>query len=491
MEITGVPPPSWQQSTTRRRQPPSPISFTPSILILLPITALLVSLSAVPHFLSTVTHILRPVGAKKNWDSLNVVLVSFAILCGVFARRNDDKYINRNDDDNNNNNNNEIDRPSHIVSQQWFEYSERLMSAPDTRVTTLKRSSRSYPNLRQDVSKNDNEDRTCRSDFEECEINIIPVNTFVSPPLSAPSPPPASRPKPSRTYQNDGGENVMDKKDQADRFKQIKSSQPVILPLPPPLFEMGNIAKLPALNQSNLSKRWRENVMDKKIKLIDSSKSSLHSPKRKKLKDHNHQQESPCIRHTSHPLIILLYLLHHHRGFHLRSFKNTISSESAAKSTFSISTRLSKQNTEIPPPPTLPQVLVSTKRLSNQNNQTPPPEPSRRRATTDSLMPPSTKNVNTNYCEEKMSIGGQFPLIPMPPPLPFKMPEFENTDIDVSSGKDDVVTDSMMDDPDVNAKAETFIARLKDGWKLEKINSMKDKLNHTSSEIQQLQLMNK
>ncbi|KAE8656071.1 hypothetical protein F3Y22_tig00117011pilonHSYRG00095 [Hibiscus syriacus] len=533
MEITGDPPPSWSQPTTRRRQPPSPISFTPSVLILLPITALLVSLFAVPHFLSTATHILRPVGEKKNWDSLNVVLVSFAILCGVFARRNDDEDTNDDNINRNDNNDNEIDKPSHIVSQQWFKYSERLMSAPDTGVTTLKRSSRSYPNLRQDVWKNDDEDRfrfyddfelnryrswtncsdqvhelrrTCRSDFEECETKISPVDTSVSPPLSAPSPPPASRHKPRRTYQNDGGENVMDKKDQADRFKQIKSSKPVIPPLPPPLVEMGNIAEV-----KHAKLEGRRSNPSKEIKMV---LASLRKRKKKlKLKDHKHQQECPL--HSPHeppsyysiippppppPPPFPSSVFQKYDLF--RKCGKSKQIRSVPTSTFSISIRLSKQNTEIPPPPTptLPQVLVSTKRLSNQNNQTPPPsapppESSRRRAPTDSGMPPSPINVNNSYCQEKMSNGGQLPSIPMPPPppsLPFKIPEFEKTDIDVSSSKDDVGTDSMMDDPDVNAKAETFIARLKDGWKLEKINSMKDKINHiTSSEIQQLLLMNK
>lgn len=111
--------------------------------------------------------------------------------------------------------------------------------------------------------------------------------------------------------------------------------------------------------------------------------------------------------------------------------------------------------------------------------------------------------------------GGQSPLIPMPPPPPpFKMPGFKfvlrgdfvkiqsspssrcsSPDLEefdhFSSSKDDAETVSLMDgddgvgvgvgvpvfcpSPDVNAKAETFIARLRDGWKLEKINSLKEK----------------
>ncbi|KAE8654048.1 hypothetical protein F3Y22_tig00117056pilonHSYRG00747 [Hibiscus syriacus] len=279
--------------------------------------------------------------------------------------------------------------------------------------------------------------RRCRSDFEECETKIIPVDTFVSPPLPAPSPPPASRHKPRRTYQADGEEKV---KDQADQFKQIKSSLPVTPPLPPPLVEMGNIAEV---KHEKLERR-RSNP-SKEIKMVlDSSRKKK---KKIKLKDHNHQQECPLHSPPAHYSIIP-----------------------------------SPPSPPSPPPPSLPSL---TPPQSKPPPSAPPPEPSRRRVTTDSGMPPSPTYVNTNsYCEEKMNNGGQLPLIPMqppPPPLSFKITQiFEKTDIDVSSSKDDVATDSMMEDPDVNVKAETFIARLKDGWKLEKI-TMKDKLNHITS----------
>ena len=85
---------------------------------------------------------------------------------------------------------------------------------------------------------------------------------------------------------------------------------------------------------------------------------------------------------------------------------------------------------------------------------------------------------------------GDFVKIQSSPSSRCSSPDLE--EVDVSSSKDDVETVSMMDSddeagvgvggvpvfcpsPDVDAKAETFIARLKDGWKLEKINSMKEK----------------
>ncbi|XP_039071729.1 formin-like protein 7 [Hibiscus syriacus] len=163
---------------------------------------------------------------------------------------------------------------------------------------------------------------------------------------------------------------------------------------------------------------------------------------------------------------------------------------------FSFSKRSSKQNSQIPPPPT------------------PPTEPSSKRTTANNGKSPLPTKANTiSYYDENVNSGGQSPLIPVPPPPPpFKMadlkfvirgdfvkirsspssrcssPDLE--EIDVSSSKDETETTSMTEgddvvgvagvpvccpSPDVNAKAETFIARLRGGWKLEKINSIKEK----------------
>lgn len=94
---------------------------------------------------------------------------------------------------------------------------------------------------------------------------------------------------------------------------------------------------------------------------------------------------------------------------------------------------------------------------------------------------------------------------PPPPPPPFKMPDFnfvargdfvrirsahssrcsspELEDVDVMSvkssdaihGSDSVGPSVFCPSPDVNLKAANFIARLKDEWRLEKMNSMKEK----------------
>lgn len=107
-----------------------------------------------------------------------------------------------------------------------------------------------------------------------------------------------------------------------------------------------------------------------------------------------------------------------------------------------------------------------------------------------------------------MNIGSQSPLIPIPPPPPpppFKIREVkfeargdfvrirsahssrcsspELDDVELPSTRE---SPSAMDggnsggsvfcpSPDVNMKADTFIARLRDEWRLEKMNSIREK----------------
>ncbi|XWS26644.1 hypothetical protein CRYUN_Cryun26dG0048500 [Craigia yunnanensis] len=583
------------------RRSPSPLFTPPVLIILLPIIALVLLFFAVPPFLSITTQIFRPNGVRRSWDSLNIFLVLFAILCGVFARRNDD-------DDNNNNIRNDSDnnKPRHPVLQQWFDqYPERKIyddppinarsSANSAR--RLKRSSSSYPDLRQDSlwentedrfrffddfeknkyrssTSNDNDQvhelrRSWRNEIEESEPKVIPVDTFVlrsspsSPPSKSPEhstpppppplpPPPDARHKPRRTYQDAGQkENVMKQNDHVE-FDKSKSPQPVTPPPPPPPPPPPRRPPSPPVQMGNRSEQRyakferRKSNATKEIKMVFAS---LRKRKKKqKTKDQDHQHDYPlhsprepspyystAIPPPSPPppppplppppsSVFQKYNL-----FRKGSKSKKIHSVPAPPPppAFSVLKRSLKQNTQIPPtpPPAPPPVFFSTKRLTKQKSQIPPPskpppapptrEPSRRRTTANRGRPPLPTKANTSsYYDENVNSGGQSPLITMPPPPPPFMPEFKSVfrgdfvkiqsspssrcsspdleEVDVSSSKDDAETVSMMDSddgagvrvggvpvfcpsPDVNAKAETFIARLRDGWKLEKINSMKEK----------------
>nr|KJB54437.1 hypothetical protein B456_009G034000 [Gossypium raimondii] len=604
MEVTGDPPSLWSQPTisAHRRRPPSPIFSLPVLIILLPILALLLLFLVVPPFLSVTAQILRPLGVRKSWDSLNVFLVLFAIICGVLARRNDDDDGHNGNGIRNDSISGDNSKPSgHHVSQQWFGHPERkiyddgapinVRPSPATSVRRLKRSSSSYPDLRQDSLWENNEDRfrffddfeinkyrsstgygdhqvhvlrrSWRSEFEESEAKVIPVDTFVlrsstsstpskTPPPSTPPPPPplppaAPRHKPRRTYQAAGQKDkVMNRNDRVDQFDEIKSPSGTTPPPPPPpprrppspLVQVGNRSE-----QKYSKLQRRKSNATKEIKMVFAS---LRKRKKKhKSTDHDHQQDCPLhsppqppsyystsTRPTSPPpppppppppsSVFQKYNL-----FRKGSKSKKIHSVPAPPpppppAAFSFSKRSSKQNIQIPPPPPPappPPVTSYTKILSKQKSQIPPPAPpttppeSSRKA--DNGRPPLPTKANTSYYDENVNSGGQSPLIPMPPPPPpppFKMPEFKFVfrgdfvkirsspssrcsspdleEIDVSSSKGDTETASMMEgddgagiagvpvlcpSPDVNAKAETFIARLRDGWKLEKINSLREK----------------
>ncbi|XVF35086.1 hypothetical protein REPUB_Repub18cG0114300 [Reevesia pubescens] len=610
MEMTGDPPPLWPQLTNsrpgHRRRSPSPLLTPPVLIILLPIIALLFLFFAVPPFLSITTQIFRPNGVRKSWDSLNIFIVLFAVLCGVFARRNDD-------DDNINNNNIRNDsnniKSSHPVSQQWFDqYPERKIyddpsissttSLSATNVRRLKRSSSSYPDLRQESLWENTEDdrfrffddfeinkyrsstsyddqvhelrRSWRSGFDqESESKVIPVDTFVlrssplSPPSSSPAPstttpppppppPSAARHKPRRTYQAVGQkEKVMTQNDHVE-FNKIMSPQPVTPPAPPPppprrppspLVQMGNRSE-----QRYAKLERRKSNAAKEIKMVFASLRKRKKKQKAKDQYHDHQQDCPLHSPRESPVPYYSTTIPPppppplppppssvFQKYNLFRKSKKIHSVPAPPppppppAAFSVSKRSSKQNNQIPqtPPPAPP---PATKRLSKEKSQIPPPskpppppppatppqpEPSRRRTTADSRRPPLPTKANTSYYDENVNSGGQSPLIPIPPPPPpFKMPEFKFVvrgdfvkirsspssrcgspdldEVDVSSFKDDVEKVSMMDgddgvgveiarvpvfcpSPDVNAKAETFIARHRDGWRLEKINSMKEK----------------
>ncbi|GMI92680.1 hypothetical protein like AT5G57070 [Hibiscus trionum] len=585
MEVTGDPPPLWPlmtTSATRRRQP-SPIFSLPVLIILLPILALLLLFLVVPPFLSVAAQILRPLGVRKSWDSLNVFLVLFAIICGVLARRNDDDETNNGNGIRNDGISDNSKASGHRVSQQWFEHPERktydggapinVRPSPATGVRRLKRSSSSYPDLRQDSLWENNEDRyrffddfeinkyrsstsyddqvhelrrSWRSGFEESEAQakVIPVDTFVlrsspsskSPPPSTPPPPPppppAARHKPRRTYQAVGRKDhkVMNQDDRVD-FNEIKS--PSVTPPPPPpppprrppspLVQVGNRSE-----QKYGKLERRKSNATKEIKMVFAS---LRKRKKKhKSKDHDHQQDCPLHSPTEPPPYYSTGIrptspappppppppppssvFQRYNLFRKGSKSKKIHSVPTPPpppptAAFSFSKGSSEQNTQVPPTP--PATFYS-KRSSKQKSQIPPPppppEPSRKRTTANNGRPPLPTKANiVRYYDENVNSGGQSPLIPMPPPPPpFKMPDFkfvirgdfvkirsspssrcsspdleETETASITEGDDGVgVADFPVccPSPDVNAKAETFIARLRDGWKMEKINSIKEK----------------
>ncbi|GLT45038.1 hypothetical protein SLA2020_189030 [Shorea laevis] len=599
MEINSDPPPPWPQLTmNHRRRSPSPLLTPQVLIILLPILALLLFFIIVPPFLSVTTQILRPNPVKKSWDSLNIFLVLFAILCGVFARRNDDGSAV---DDDNNVGKFSLDgaKPKyHSVSnsQQWFEeyserkvYDDRPMSSAASGVGRLRRSSSSYPDLRQDsLWGNGGDDRfrffddfeiskyraptaaddyvqlrQWRSEFEvESEAKDIAVDTFVlrtSPPSPSPShpppppppPPPAVRHKPRRTYQTVGRKEREEKATQQDaEFNRVKTPPPTPPPPPPPRPPPSPVLVRTAYRseQRNGKSERRKSNATKEIKMVLASLYNQRKRK-KKQKTRNHDQwdvspshsppetspyDSPATPPPPPPPLPpppSVFYSFFKKGSKSKKIHSVPAPPPPPPQPAFSSSKRSKHKTHIPPPPQPPptppppQPAFSSSKRSKQKTHipspppappTPPPEPSRRRTPSSSGKPPLPTKANTFY-EENLNSGGQSPLIPMPPPPPpppFKIPDIKfvsrggfvrlgsanssrcsspelEDDVDISPNKEDPENVSSVGggdsdaattggsvfcpSPDVNVKADTFIARFRDGLKLEKMNSLREK----------------
>nr|GMC58942.1 formin-like protein 20 [Ipomoea batatas]GMC65450.1 formin-like protein 20 [Ipomoea batatas]GMD61932.1 formin-like protein 20 [Ipomoea batatas] len=433
-------PPFWTQSpTVFRRQPPSPI-FNPVVLILLvPILALLVVFFLLPPFLSHASQLLRPNAVKKSWDSINVLLVVFAILCGVFARKNDDVSASRNEDDVRGEEGRGNASGVGFRDVSGFEYSDPKapIAVPETGISRLRRSSSSYPDLRQ-VPASETEDNRFRF-YDDFELNFYRSTAAAE----------YDRHRPRWSEVERKEDEVKVKVIPVDTVKLHSSSNP-----PPP----------PPPSQKKLKRRRSLNSVSRKEVL------NMQSGKSKRF---NHQSSSdpppsppPLPPRSS---IVNSFLK---AGNISRRFKS-------------------------PSDPSPPSYYHQTP------TQSPPMPPPRRPVT--ARKPPLPTKTPRSYYDENFNSGSQSPLIPVPPPpLPFGMPEMsfvprgdfvrilsnhgesrcsspELEDVDVMSVKseqidgEDIIGPSVCPSPDVNIKAESFIARLRDEWRMEHNNSLRAK----------------
>ncbi|PRQ46916.1 hypothetical protein RchiOBHm_Chr2g0094141 [Rosa chinensis] len=544
----------------RRHQSSSPLLSLPVLIILLPTIILLFLIYTIPPLLSLTSQLLQPtVSVKRSWDSLNVFLVIFAILCGVFARKNDDGLPDPDDDHVHIHNASDpllgsaINRTTSspqpepallIPQQQWFGYSERTSKMYDTPVRTpenvgggrLRRRS-SYPDLRQAESlwqTVDDDQSKCQfrffDDFEisnyrthrhhressSDDVKEIPVDTFVlqssspAPKPPAPSPPPPPPPPPrhekQRTYETVGRRKVEDVK-----VEEVRSTPPPTPPPPPPPRPVAPPSPMRVRSDQKHGRleRRKSNVKKEIAMVWNSVLSNQRKRKRRQKTTRNNiydtatpepppeQQQPPPPPPPPPPSSV---------------FHNLFKKGSKTKKVHSVST------TAPPPPPPPPPPTVSARKHRTRSSNPPPapttpPRPppaahSRRR-------PPLPTKPSTSY-EDNVNSGCQSPLIPIPPPPPFKMPELkffvkgdfvkirssqssrcgspepeeeddampggkgesQSSTVKIADGGDGAGRGSpsvFCPSPDVNAKADNFIARLRDEWRLEKMNSLREK----------------
>ncbi|KAM1717286.1 hypothetical protein ACFX11_025136 [Malus domestica] len=600
-EEENMSPPFWLQASNSFRQSnhrssrlgrsASSVFFSSGAFVFaLIVIALVFIFFVIPSLLSFTSQIFRPHLVKKSWDSLNLVLVLFAIVCGFLSRNsgNDNNVSSPMSYDVSSPQKFEKSNPS--TPRQWYDqYSDRSRTVDNQSsgaTSTMDRgvrTSSSYPDLRQqepswnvvrDERWRSHDDthvagyripgsdpqhqlhRRHRSWHEEpaevlaqeepaevqarvgCVLRTknIPVNTFVipaeqvssshaqiqviqsySPPPSPPrtkSPPPPPPPrKTKRTYQAIGEKENSNASDNLE----VENNLP-----PPPLQAPPSPLLAPPSSPPQMSKE------------VENKKTPAGKHAKKK-----------GVATTKEFLITSLRRSRKkQRQKSVENFETLLASASSAPSS------LLPPPSPPPPPPPLPPPsvfhnLFSSKK-SNKPKKTihpipqppsPPPLPRinstgrlsqiRPTMTTQKPLPPVKVTSFINRDDENANSAGESPSVGIPPPPPPPLPPFsipvmkyaEHGDFvriksndssrsgspDLDDSDQDSVPSPTMEagsktpsesgesptkamfcpSPDVNTKADTFIARFRAGLKLEKMNSVRGRSNlgpHSSEE---------
>ncbi|CAL0322090.1 unnamed protein product [Lupinus luteus] len=496
-------PPFWMQdggTNSRRLSRTNSLFFNSgAVLIFLLVTALAFIFILAPTLHSFTSHVFKPHTVKRTWDSLNLVLVLFAILCGFLSRNNNNttneetprsySYEEQNFSVSDKTQDYTKQNPETETQRSWYEYEYSDRTGYNYKSFNRLRSINSYPDLRQestwvnsderwrfydDTHVNGYQDRRQRpvTGEEELGMKTLEVDTFevskkevssapqplpaVEPPTPPPPPPPPrgkeARRKGKGTYQAVGKAKNHD--------LEVKRSQPPPPPStpPPPPPPPPTIPTEKTLKEKNRSK--------------SATKAFLASLKGKKKKQ----------RHRS-----------------LENFESILN--------YSKPHTLRSQ----PPPPPPPPVFESLFSLKKREHEKPHSSLSKtepvKGATT--LKPHLRESFYT--LKENVSAGNESPLnIPIPPPPPpFNMPvwkfkvkgDFVRIDSNSSTSSDlpdlevvespkessDVNQCNSNDggeseiplffpSPDVDTKANTFIEKFRAGLRMEKMNSTKSNL---------------
>ncbi|XP_061365142.1 verprolin [Gastrolobium bilobum] len=504
-------PPFWQQNGSTdsrgRRRAYSVFLSSGALLIFLLVTALAFTFILVPTLHSFTSNIFKPHSVKKSWDSLNLLLVLFAIICG-FLSRNTNESPRSYEDQSFSDTAQDYTKPYPETQQPWYEYSDRTPYKSHNRL----RSFNSYPDLRQeslwaaadeqrwrfydDTHVNGYRELDLDAREEELGIKNIEVDTFISctkevprarqPPASPPpSPPPAPRSGDDRrnakkTYRASGQPENMNEKSKhgALRAERLQPQpQPPPPPPPPPPIQMrteqnkkkgGSATKEFLTSLKGKKKKQRQRSLENFERILNSKPPTtlpLHPP--------------PPPPPPPPPSSV---------------FHNLFSSKKS---------KHKKINSASPPPPPR---HISSMRVYNKTEQV--------HGSVANLKPWMSNTREDFYAlEENVVTGNESPLIPIPPPPPpppFKMPawkfrvqgDFVRIDSISSSSSgspdlDEVVESPSIEasqrispfsqdggereillfhpSPDVDTKADTFIEKFRAGLRMEKMNSTKEK----------------
>ncbi|KVH92975.1 Protein of unknown function DUF761, plant [Cynara cardunculus var. scolymus] len=471
--------PFWIQSTTnlRRgelyRRRASSLFFNSGVLIILLLLFAIISMVyIIPSLISFSSQIFRPNLVKKSWDSINLVLVLFALAFGFLGRNinNDQKSRFDNGFDRSSSDFSTaptVSTPPPIIQHQWYDFPEQPIGG-----LRRHRSTSSYPDLRElsppwnhqgagswrfsdDTHLNshrslDSDRYYFRREQDPDTKDVIHVDSVVDLPKEdsyAPPPPPSPPPPAS--------------KDESYSPPQQLPSPPSLPPQPQP----------PAMGRKNLSRTYHNAAEYAGEKSRSSEFSEVFSPETAPPPPPVTVRSLPPFQDSD------------------RKGETNIRKRGKGERRRARSSEPRKMVTPEPssPPPILPIIQDSDQKTGGvERKRTVPPF-----VTEKPRVPLNMSFINTI---DDSSSGGESPMgrIPPPPPMPpFKMPDWKfavegnyvRVQSTLSSGSvspdgdeaqsplSAVASPLFCPSPDVDTKADSFIARFRAGLKLEKINS--------------------
>ncbi|XP_061360232.1 pollen-specific leucine-rich repeat extensin-like protein 1 [Gastrolobium bilobum] len=482
-----------------------------SLLLLLLVIALAFAFVVVPTLYSFASNIFKPHTVKRSWDSLNLVLVLFAIVCGFLSKNNTNEtnttpryYQQRRRSFSNNN---------ATTPPPWYGYGYENSDRSFNRL----RSFNSYPDLRQhDSSWVDAGERSRfyddtglflrhrppRSDAdEEEEMGFENVATVTSgevdaapppppQPLSSQSPPPpATRTKGVRRNGKQPFQAEMIEKPESNDLVAENSQPPPQEPEPQPLRSPSPPS--PATRTKSVrvnAKRILQVEMESNDLVAENSQSPPAPPQPPPL-----QAERKAMQGKKK------------RGIATKEFLTSLRGKKKQRQR-SVENFESILNSEPKPPPSPPPQppssvfhdMFSSKKSKLKKHHLVPV------ATHKPRLSNKREHSSHRLEDNAMISGNESPLIPIPPPPPlppFNMPawrfrvqgDFVRVDSFGSSRSGSPDLDEVVDSPtsqedgeepatgtslfclspDVDSKAHTFIESFRAGLRMEKINSMK------------------
>ncbi|MED6118730.1 hypothetical protein PIB30_005573 [Stylosanthes scabra] len=511
--------PFWLQSGAAShrgrhlRRSYSTVFSSGAVLIIIVVAATAFILIIAPTLHSFTSHILKPHSVKKSWDSLNFVLVLFAILCGFLSKNNTTAAANDTPRSSSYQDQTFIEATqSQDYSKQnpetpihWYEYSERTPSY------NRLRSFNSYPDLRQESwiaveerwrfyddthLKSYRPSRPAAGEQQKEEeheiVKNIEVDTFEvrtteapsSPPVPAavppspppappplptvpPSPPPAPPPLPSknRPKNSRGAEKPKYKESGVGSIRQQHSTPPP--PPPPPLPTVHNKNKRGSATKEFFTSLKGKNRKKQRQRSFENFESILNS---------EHPRTLPPRQPPPPP-------------------------------------------PPLPPPPSVFQNLFSKKSKHKKGHS----DVSSSKAY---VRTHHRENINISALEENVITGNESPLLPIPPPPPpppFKLPAWKflvqgdyvrvDSISSSSSGSPDLDEEDVVDSPrqwnnednnspsspqggdlepeimlfypspDVDTKAGTFIETFRAGLRMERQGIGRSNLGPSTSKL--------